>query len=194
MIKAVIFDCFGVLHIDPGQYFFEHHVPGFDGLQTQLAELTRACDRGFISQSEYNQQVAHLTGLEPDFVEANMHSLNQRNQLLLDFSQGLRANYSLGMLSNIGRGAMDRFFSQAERDQLFDAVVLSSEVGLIKPQPAIFELMAEQLGVAPHECLMIDDIAGNVAGAEAAGMVGIVHQNNQQTMRQVTEILEQANA
>lgn len=194
MIKAVIFDCFGVLYIDPGQYFFEKYVPRYNELQAELVELTRACDRGYISQSDYNRQVAELTGLEPEFVEANIHHMHQRNQPLLDFATSLRGDYSLGMLSNIGRGSMDSFFGPEERVQLFDAVVLSSEVGLVKPQTEIFELMASRLGVSPEECLMIDDLATNIEGAKAAGMLGVVYENNHQAIAEVNKLLEEPHA
>lgn len=189
MIRAVIFDCFGVLYVDASQYFLEHHIPDYETHREQIAELFRACDRGYITQAELNEQVAAVTGLALDFVTANIQGVHQRNQTLLAFSQSLRGNYRLGMLSNIGRGSMDSFFTPAERTELFDAVVLSGEVGMIKPDQAIYELMAARLGVAPHECIMIDDIERNVIGAEDAGMIGVLHVSSQQTIRRLREIL-----
>jgi len=57
--------------------------------------------------------------------------------------------------------------------QQFDEVILSSDVDLAKPEIAIFELMADRLGVEPNECIMIDDTALNVEAAKNAGMQGI---------------------
>jgi len=56
----------------------------------------------------------------------------------------------------------------------FDAVVDSSEVGVRKPDPAIYRLTAERLDVPPAACAFLDDHPGNVAGAVAAGMAGVL--------------------
>lgn len=55
-------------------------------------------------------------------------------------------------------------------DELFDDIVDSCEVGMRKPDPAIYRLACERLGVAPASSLFIDDHEGNVAGARAVGM------------------------
>jgi epoxide hydrolase-like predicted phosphatase len=65
---------------------------------------------------------------------------------------------------------------------LFDVVVDSCEVGLRKPEPAIYELVCERLGVRPGEAVFIDDIPLNVAGAEAVGMTGIVFEGTEQAI------------
>jgi epoxide hydrolase-like predicted phosphatase len=58
-------------------------------------------------------------------------------------------------------------------DELFDDVVDSSEVGVRKPDPAIYHLACERLGVEPARAVFIDDHAGNVRGAEGAGLTGV---------------------
>jgi epoxide hydrolase-like predicted phosphatase len=58
-------------------------------------------------------------------------------------------------------------------DELFDDVVDSSEVGVRKPDPAIFHLACERLGITPDRAVFVDDHPGNVAGAEAAGLHGL---------------------
>jgi putative hydrolase of the HAD superfamily len=58
---------------------------------------------------------------------------------------------------------------------LFDAVVISGEVGMRKPEPRIFRHTVGLLGVEPGECVFVDDIAANIAAAEALGMTGIHH-------------------
>jgi putative hydrolase of the HAD superfamily len=75
----------------------------------------------------------------------------------------------LGLLSNASRGWTARFRARGVAD-LFDDVVVSADVGLAKPDPAIFRLAAERLGVAPPACLMIDDQPQHLSGASAAGM------------------------
>lgn len=191
MITAVIFDCFGVLYLDASKHFYEHHIPQYEKLWPQLMELNKQSDYGLITQDELVDGVVELTGAERDFVADNIRGVHQRNEKLLEFAESLRPKYKLGMLSNIGPGAMDSFFSPRERDELFDAVILSGDVGVVKPNPAIYELMAEQLSVSTRECVMIDDIEDNCAGADAAGMRAIHYRSNPQVKRDLAELLEE---
>lgn len=189
MIRGIIFDCFGVLYVDATHHFYEQHIADFERLRPQLAELNRAYDIGLLTQAALSREVADLSGLDLAFVEANIQGIHRRNQGLLDYGQSLRATYRVGMLSNIGIDGMNSFFKPDEREQLFDAVVLSSEVRLVKPDPRIYELMATKLGLLPEECVMIDDVEANIIGAREAGLQGIVYQSNEQTTRDVEQLI-----
>ena len=59
--------------------------------------------------------------------------------------------------------------------QMFDQVVISSKVGLRKPQPELYLLTADLLHLDPSECVFLDDVPGNVAAAQALGLIGILH-------------------
>jgi len=194
MIKAVIFDCFGVLYADPGLLFYEANVPNFSDLKSAIMDIDKQSDYGYITQEQHDQAIAELTGLEYEVVHKGVHSTHSRNEPLLEFSQQLRADYRLGMLSNIGRGGMESFFSAAEQDALFDAVVLSSDIGMIKPSVEVFEETARRLGVSVGECIMIDDRRDNCAGADAAGMQSVLHIDTQTTIAEVSKLLNLSHA
>jgi putative hydrolase of the HAD superfamily len=66
-------------------------------------------------------------------------------------------------------------YPRADFPGLFDAVVISGEVGMRKPEPGIFRHAAATLGLEPQECVFIDDIEANVAAAVACGMTGVHH-------------------
>ncbi len=71
-----------------------------------------------------------------------------------------------GLLSNSwGGGYPTELFGE-----MFDAVVISSEVGMRKPEPRIFLHAAGLLGLDPQECIFIDDIQANIAAAEQTGL------------------------
>jgi len=187
MIKAIIFDCFGVLYIDSTKSIYETHLDNYHALHPQIREVDAQYDYGLISFDEHTGQIADITGLDASFI-ARIADHHVRNEALVTFSQKMRANYKIGLLSNIGTHGMDSFFAYSERAELFDAVVLSSEEGIIKPHPRIFEVMAERLGVETSECLMVDDVAANCAGADAAGMQAIHYSSNQQVIRQLSSL------
>lgn len=189
MIRAVIFDCFGVLYVPVGEDYFRSHIPNFEMHKAELADLGRQADYGLISQQDLADQVAGLVGLPAAEVRANIMGQLIRNQALLAFSQSLRPKYKVGLLSNISRATMDNYFSLSERQQFFDSVVLSSDVGMVKPHPEIFELAAQRLGVDASECIFVDDNAANCAGAQSVGMQVVVYQSAKQAMGDIGQLL-----
>lgn len=72
---------------------------------------------------------------------------------------------------------------------LFDDVVISGEVGLRKPDPAIFTLAAQRLGVAPSACVFVDDIAANLEPAETLGMAVVLHRDAATTIAALADLL-----
>lgn len=72
---------------------------------------------------------------------------------------------------------------------MFDAVLISGEVGLRKPEPEIYLLAAARLGLAPTECVFVDDLPINVRGAIAVGMVGVHHKDYESTLVELEAIL-----
>jgi epoxide hydrolase-like predicted phosphatase len=65
--------------------------------------------------------------------------------------------------------------------ELFDAVIVSGEVGLRKPDPEIYRLGARELGVDPLDCVFVDDLPGNLAPAAALGMTVVHHTDPEHT-------------
>lgn len=67
----------------------------------------------------------------------------------------------------------------------FDVFVFSGEVGFVKPMAEIYLLTAERLGLLAGDCVFVDDARGNVAGAVAAGMVGVHHTSVAETLTEL---------
>src|SRR5688572_20701757 len=147
MITAVVFDCFGVFYVDP----FSHFISAAKSeVRQELRDLMLAEDLGKVEAPEIIDRYSALTGIPKETVAKQLYGVRiVRNEALLEYAEFLRKTYKLGLLSNLRPGAMDTYFTQDERKKLFDTVVVSGEVGMIKPQPEIFELTAECLGVAP---------------------------------------------
>jgi HAD superfamily hydrolase (TIGR01509 family) len=76
-----------------------------------------------------------------------------------------------------------------EWDGLFDAAVVSGEVGMAKPDVDIYLFTAGQLGLEPGECVFVDDLAVNVRGAAKAGMVGVHHTSLPATVAELEVLL-----
>lgn len=176
MIRGIIFDCFGVLHIDVTVSYFSH----FPALSEELHDLNVRADHGFLDRNAYLDEAAKITGKSVEEVNHGIAIENTLNKPLVAYIKTLRPRYKVGMVSNVGRGWINDFFSEHELHDLFDATILSNEEGITKPNPLIFERAAERLGLTPEECVMIDDRPENCRGAEEAGMKAIEFKNNEQ--------------
>ncbi len=99
------------------------------------------------------------------------------------------AGYRTALLTNISRSGESLLRSLLPVDELFDVVVDSSRVRMRKPDPAIFLLTCERLGLAPQECLFVDDLRCNVAAATELGMTTIQCKDPVAIADEVVELL-----
>lgn len=171
MIRAIIFDCFGVLYVDVSRAYFSNFPEFYD----ELHDLNKMSDHGFITRQTYIESVAKITGIDAKKTAEAFQKEHVANKPLIDYIATLRANYKVGLLSNIGREWIQDFFDEHQLHDLFDEVVMSSEEGITKPNPLIFERAATRLDVLPEECIMIDDRQENCDGAKAAGMHALLY-------------------
>ncbi|MFN2451026.1 MAG: HAD family hydrolase [Candidatus Dormibacteria bacterium] len=95
------------------------------------------------------------------------------------------AGYRTAMLTNVARDSAHLWEALINVEELFDVLVDSSVVGLRKPDPAIFRLTCERLGLAPEDCLFVDDIPSNVAGAAELGIETILCRDPAEVAAQV---------
>ena len=70
----------------------------------------------------------------------------------------------------------------------FEGVVVSSDVKMIKPNPAVYEYILKKYDLKPEECLFIDDVEANVKAAEAVGIKGFVFKNNYEKLKEVLDV------
>ncbi|MGH2695248.1 MAG: HAD family hydrolase, partial [Actinomycetota bacterium] len=71
---------------------------------------------------------------------------------------------------------------------LFDALVISGEVGMRKPDPEIFHLTTEKLGVAAERCVFVDDHPGHLKAAQEVGMTTVLHRGPEQTIAELSKL------
>lgn len=189
MIRAVIFDCFGVLY---GGSIEVLMASSPSDRRAELEDINKQSDYGYISRRQFITEVARLVGQTPAQINALLEQAHVRNSELIAMIHALRQRYptiKVGLLSNVGSDTIERLFTPDELRELFDAVVLSYAEHVAKPSREAFELAADRLGVSPGQCVMIDDRLDNCSGAEAAGMRAILHIANSRTMAELEELL-----
>lgn len=192
VIKAIVFDCFGVL-ITPGKFLLYHD---YHKCHEQIVELERQSDCGLISRRQFNEAIAQLIGMTTKEVKSKYYDTDVINSDAINWVRELKTSgkYKIGLLSNVGHGWLDDFLYLNGMSDLFDEILLSGDVGIVKPSPEIFKLMTDNLKLDPRECIMIDDMIQNVEGAEAIGMKGVVFSNTDQAKSELQLILDSNNA
>lgn len=189
MVKAIIFDCFGVL-IGKG---FEHTYRLAGGNPEQDEEFIELklyeANFGAISDADFHQAMADKIGIGIDRWHAAVQEAEQPDQTLLDYIEQLRPKYKTAILSNANHGTLERKFGAEVLNRYFDAVAVSADIGMIKPDPQIYEYVASQLDAELHECLFIDDRELFVDQARELGMQAVLYQTLPQTLGELKAIL-----
>lgn len=182
-IKAIIFDFGGVLmrtEAQTGRREWEERL----GLPT--GELERVvhqsdvwirCQHGEVTPEQYWQEVATRLGITAEALPDLRRDYFRDDRLdpsLIQLIRNLRkVGYKLGLLSNDSLLLETRLRDELMIYDLFDVVVISAQIGMMKPKPGAYLAIAERLNVAPEECIFVDDVISNIDGAAAVGMSGI---------------------
>ena len=188
MIKAIIFDCFGVLTTEAWLAFKYAHFGNDPEKMTHATVLNHRFDARLISNKDFIGGIAELAGVREQAVSDALHG-TELNEALLDFIRhGLKPHYKIGMLSNIGPDWLASMFSNDDL-ALFDAITLSYEIGFIKPDQRAYQAAVNRLDVTAEECIFIDDQERNVTAAKEQGMYGIVYRNTPQAIAELSKLL-----
>lgn len=130
----------------------------------------------------------------PEFINT-FWSSDRMDEELVDFIQSLRDRFKIALLSNAYADARQSLGTRFPRLlSVFDEIVFSAEVKMAKPDPRVFRLMLDRLGLEPAEVIFVDDFRENVEAARAVGMTGIHFRNGPQAREAVLEVINSAGA
>ncbi|UYN89297.1 MAG: HAD family phosphatase [Anaerolineales bacterium] len=194
-IKAIIWDFGGVLvRTDPdnqrdalatrlGITRRELEARVFDGENRRQAQI------GGVDGEQYLQEVSAEFGMTVGELREAFFGSDHLDHKLMAYIRALRPKYKTGLLSNAMNNLRAALTDQYPILDAFDAVVISGEVGVMKPHPAIYLLAAERLGVQSGECVFVDDFIQNVRGAQEAGMQAVLFADREQTLADLQVLL-----
>lgn len=153
----------------------------------QAAVLVRSMETAAVSEEDFGRDFGDLLGVtdQTGLLERMFGHIGPDLPMLAAVRRARAQDIRTGLISNSMGQAM---YADAPLDELFDGVVISGEVGLHKPQPEIFLLGAERAGAAPEECVFVDDLRENCAGAEAVGITAVLHRGAETTLPRLEEL------
>ena len=177
MIKAIIFDCFGVVFQDNFGPTYEYFGGDLNKDKDFIADIMHQASSGKIQNGP--QQIADHLGVDLDEwsqVRANMDSAGYNHELL-EFVKQLRKEYKVGLLSNIGPSGLSNYMDYSVLEEHFEDIVESAKIGFAKPEARAYEIAANRLGVRLDECIFIDDRQEYVDGATHVGMHAVLFED-----------------
>ena len=182
MIKAIIFDFGRVISAQKPASLFRQYEQDLGLVPGKLNRIMFGSDIwdevlvGRRTIDDYWAEIGPCLGLDTEEAilafRQRYHHDEAINGGVLELLQRLEGGYKLAVLSNAPAG-LSGWLADWQMLDLFDDVVCSGEVGLAKPDPAIFRLALERLSVEPGEAVFIDDTLGHVEAARSLGMQAI---------------------
>jgi len=196
-IKAVFFDLGGVIvrteFQAPRQQLAEKLGMEYDDLDRIVfnSDSGRKASMGEISSAEHWASVLQRLkrpASEISLIRDEFFAGDIVDRTLLEYIRSLRGKYKTGIISNAWSDLRD-FITREKFGDAFDDMIISAEVGAMKPEPKIFQIALERFGVKPKEAVFVDDFYVNIEGCEKVGMKGIHFRDVESTLAQLKKLL-----
>jgi glucose-1-phosphatase len=200
-VKAVIFDLGGVLvrTEDRRSRADQAHRLGltYDEFSRLVfeSESARLATLGKRSTQEHWESIRSTLGVPPeDFpaVRAGFWGGDVLDSNLVNYVRSLKPRYKTCLLSNAWDNLRRVIDETWKITQAFDEIIISAEVGISKPDPRIYRLAVQRLGVLPQEAVFVDDFPHNVQAAREVGLQGILFKTPEQVCRALDDLLNEA--
>lgn len=197
-IDAVIFDLGGVLVRTEDRQPRAELAAQFGMTYEELDDLVfvsptgREATVGKLSTLDHWRSVLASLGLEESRlaeVQAGFWGGDRLDTALVDLLRSLRGRYRTALLSNAWDDLRQILIERWGITDAFDEIIISAEVGLAKPDPAIYHLASQRLGVEPQQAVFVDDMLRNVHAAREQGMYAIQFIDAGQTRRDLMALL-----
>jgi putative hydrolase of the HAD superfamily len=172
-IRAIIFDFFGVIANDQYDEWLARH--SFERTH-EFAKISRQADLGHLGMPRFFDRLGALTHIPAETVQQEfVHSITI-NPAVVEVVRDLRQRgYRIGLLSNSNSEWLRGLLAKHRLEPLFEHIIISAEVGYVKPQPQIFQLTLKRFDLAPEAVVFVDDRRLNTAAAQSVGITGVTY-------------------
>jgi epoxide hydrolase-like predicted phosphatase len=184
VIKAVIFDFFGVICSDEYWQFIQRD----SNLRNKFDDLSNSLNLGEIAWDDFVTQLSKKIKQDPKTVN-KLFQDRKLNPVLINYIHSLHKKYKTAILSNASQGQIKKILEGTKTEEAFDLIVVSSDLGIMKPDPQIFKYTLKQLGISPAETIFVDDIERYCVAAEEIGIKAIRYENFGQTKKELEKLL-----
>ena len=198
-IRAVFFDYGGVIQRTefqaPRQQLAERFSMDYDDIDKLVfgGESAQRASVGEIGEDVHWSQVlkrlkqpaSELQTIKDEFFGGDVV-----DHEMVEFIRSLRGRFHVGLISNAWDG-MRPHLERTGLIELFETVIISAEVGVMKPEARIYHLALEQAQVKAGEAVFVDDMPANIAACESIGMKGILFKEPRVAMEALKKLLKE---
>ena len=151
-------------------------------------ELLAEFESGRLADADFEEHFGRVLGVQqPEGLIERLFGGMRADDVMQDAVAGFKAaGVRTGLLSNSWG---TRTYDRRRFDALFDVLVISGEEGVRKPQPEIYAIAAQRMGMAPAQLVFVDDLRGNLKPARALGIATVHHTDAAATIAQLEELL-----
>jgi len=175
MYKVILFDFFGVFCASIATNWLKKAVPEYEAKLTAFQMLCTQSDLGMLSRSDFNKEVSKLTGIPVPEIVRGIEAEVAIDTQLVNYTEKLKASgLRVACLSNGSHEWTLQVINEHGLEHVFEEVILSSDLGIVKPDPEIYLRALRKLGVQPSQAIFVDDRKANAAAAEALGIRSFV--------------------
>lgn len=171
--KLIVFDFFGVMGSEVADLWLPKHFSAEESERLHRGIISEA-DAGRIDPEVMYAEISRLAGVDIETLKKEWFDIARVDEGMVELTRGLRKEYTVVLLSNAYSEFIDRIFEKFSMDGCFERKFISSDLKMIKPDPAIFNYVLSEMGFKADDAVMIDDNPRNIAAAKAVGMNGIV--------------------
>jgi epoxide hydrolase-like predicted phosphatase len=143
-------------------------------------------ETGALAEAAFEVEMAAHLGVSAErLIERMMSAVTPDTMMAAAVARARRRGIRTGLISN--SWGVDNYDATL-MGSLFDGLVISARVGLRKPEPEIYEMGARSIGLAPSECVFVDDLPGNLKPARTLGMIAVHHRDAATTIAELSNI------
>jgi HAD superfamily hydrolase (TIGR01509 family) len=165
-------DFFGVICSEVAPVWLARHFSA-DEAEVIKATIVDELDRGRLTLDALFQELAVRTAVPAKTIASEWRAQVRIDTRVVAFLREWRSDRrKVGLLSNAESSFITNILNEHRLAQVFDAIVISSEIGCAKPDPEAYWAILRALNVAPADSVMVDDNPTNIRGAAAVGMMG----------------------
>ena len=176
--RQLLADRLGMEYEDLNKIVFDSE----SGLKASIGEISSE-DHWAAVIKRLKRPTSELVSIRDEFFAGDIV-----DRTLVEYIRSLRGKYKTGLISNAW-GDLRDFIAREKFDDAFDKMIISAEVGAMKPEVKIFQIALEQFGVSPNEAVFVDDFLINIEGCEKVGMKGIHFKDPESALKQLKKLL-----
>lgn len=180
MYKAVIFDFFGVFCPDITLEWFKKEIPDYEDKLDEFQSICTKSDQGNLTKNEFLKDISKLTNINVKEITRGVEAQTIINFELVNYVRDyIHKDFKIACLSNGTHEWTLQAINDYDLGDLFDAIVLSGDLGIVKPAPEIYKYTLEKIGIKAEEAIFVDDRKVNIETPKSMGLCSLLFNDTQ---------------